>query len=115
MLYRPHVPGTKALVPFSSPSRTVTMDRVDDVSDQVTLAGDGQGVYEFSIPLQTLGLSAAPGRTLSGDLGILRGDGSQTLQRVYWNNKATGITADVPSEAELTPQLWGTLRLGKRE
>ena len=112
MLYRPHVPGTKDRVPFSSPSRTVTMDRVDDVSERVTLAGNGQGDYEFSVPLQTLGLSAVPGRTLPGDVGILRGDGSQTLQRVYWNNKATGITADVPSEAELTPQLWGTLRLG---
>ena len=31
----------------------------------------------------------------------------QTLQRAYWSNKATGITADVPSEAMLTPQLWG--------
>ena len=31
----------------------------------------------------------------------------QTTQRVYWNNKATAITADVPSEAELTPKLWG--------
>jgi hypothetical protein len=29
------------------------------------------------------------------------------MQRVYWSNKATGIPADVPSEAELTPQLWG--------
>lgn len=112
MLYRPHVPGTKEPIPFSSPSRTVRIDRVDDVSDQVMLAGDGQGDYEFSVPLQTLGLSASLGRTLPGDVGILRGDGSQTLQRVYWNNKATGITADVPSEAELTPQLWGTLRMG---
>ena len=40
-------------------------------------------------------------------IGLLRGDGAQTLQRVYWCNKATGITADVPSEAELTPRLWG--------
>jgi hypothetical protein len=39
-------------------------------------------------------------------IGLLRGNGFQTLQRVYWSNKATGITADVPSEAELTPQLW---------
>jgi len=30
-----------------------------------------------------------------------------TQQRVYWSNKATGITADVPSEAMLTPSLWG--------
>jgi hypothetical protein len=30
------------------------------------------------------------------------------LHRVYWSNKATGLTSDVPSEAMLTPQLWGT-------
>ena len=40
-------------------------------------------------------------------MGILRGNGRQTLQRVYWNNKATAIVTDVPSEAELTPALWG--------
>ena len=44
---------------------------------------------------------------IKADIGILRGNGFQTLQRVYWNNKATAITADVPSEAELTPALWG--------
>lgn len=50
-----------------------------------------------------------PGQSLKGDIGVLRGNGFQTLQRVYWHNKATGITADVPSEAELTPQLCGIM------
>ena len=50
---------------------------------------------------------AEAGQSLKGDIGVLRGNGFQTLQRVYWSNKATGITADVPSEAQLTPQLWG--------
>ena len=35
MVYRPVVPGTLEPVPFSSPWRTITIDRVDDVSDQV--------------------------------------------------------------------------------
>lgn len=35
---------------------------------------------------------------------------AQTAQRVYWANKATAITADLPSEAELTPRLWGSVR-----
>ena len=65
------------------------------------------GNFEFSIPLATLHLQPAAGRTIRGDIDILRGNGYQTLQRVYWNNKATAITADVPSEAELTPALWG--------
>ncbi len=77
-----------------------------------TLAKDSKGklktaLYELSVPLSVLGLKPAPGLVLRGDLGLLRGNGFQTTQRVYWSNKATGITADVPSEAELTPQLWG--------
>ena len=106
LLYRAVVPGTKEPVPFSSPWRTIKIDRVDDLSDQVTLAG-ADGNYELSVPLAALGLTPTPGLALKGDIGILRGNGFQTMQRVYWSNKATGITADVPSEAELTPQLWG--------
>jgi hypothetical protein len=116
MLYRPVAPGAKSEpVEFSSPLRTVKFDRVDDVSDQVRLESaveqSGQlksGTFAFSIPLSTLALKAEPGEKIRGDIGILRGSSGQTLQRVYWRNKATGITSDIPSEAELTPQLWGT-------
>ncbi|HEX7898438.1 MAG TPA: hypothetical protein VF950_11805 [Planctomycetota bacterium] len=104
-LYRAVVPGTSNPLPFSSPWRTVTIDRVDDVSADVKLASEKGGLYEFSIPLATLGLK--PGREIRGDVGLLRGNGFQTLQRVYWQNKATGLTADVPGEAMLTPRLWG--------
>ena len=38
----------------------------------------------------------------------LRGTACETIQRIYWNNKATGIVQDVPSEAMLAPHLWGT-------
>ncbi|MBV9849389.1 MAG: discoidin domain-containing protein [Armatimonadetes bacterium] len=115
VLYRPHVPGTTTepvkFVSMLGINKTVTMDRVDDVSDQVMLAGDGQGNYEFSVPLSLLSFSSQPGRTLNGDVGILRGNGHQTLQRVYWHNKSTGLVSDLASEAELTPQLWGTFTL----
>ncbi len=109
LLYRAVVSGTAAKdrVPFSSPWRTIYFDRVDDVSDKVTLAGQN-GDFEFSIPLETLGVKIAPGLKLKGDIGVLRGNGFQTNYRVYWTNKATAITADVPSEAELSPSLWGT-------
>lgn len=106
MLYRAVVPGTTQPVPFSSPWRTIKLDRVEDVSAQVELAG-ADGNYEISIPLAALGLKPKPGQRIKGDIGILRGNGFQTSQRVYWVNKASGITADVPSEAELTPKLWG--------
>ncbi len=119
ILYQPVAPGAQSEpVAFSSPLRTIQFDRVADVSDQVTLASTVEtdeksqtrtGVFEFSIPLAALGLKPNPGQTLRGDIGILRGADFRTLQRVYWRNKATGITSDIPSEAELTPQLWGLL------
>jgi hypothetical protein len=116
VLYRAVVPDTKDPVLFSSPWRTVTLDRVENVSDQVELRSTAESAdngklrsanYEISVPLSVLGLKPTPGLVLRGDIGILRGNGFQTTQRVYWSNKATGITADVPSEAELTSQLWG--------
>jgi hypothetical protein len=106
LLYRAVVPGTKEPVPFSSPWRTITIDRVDDVSDQLRFAAH-EGNYELSIPLSLLNLKPVAGQVLQGDLGILRGNGFETLERVYWSNKATAITSDVPSEAQLTPRLWG--------
>ncbi len=106
LLYRAVVPGTKDPVPFSSPWRTITIDRVDDVSDKLQFAAS-EGNYELSIPLSLLSLKPLAGQVLQGDVGILRGDGFETLHRVYWSNKATAITSDVPSEAQLTPRLWG--------
>ena len=46
------------------------------------------------------------------DWGILvsGSDGTEVLRREYWSNKATHITADAPSEAELHPELWGHIR-----
>ena len=105
-LYRAVVPGTTEPMPFSSPWRTITLDSVEDVGAQVQLAG-ANGNYELSIPLAALQLKPKDSHPIKADIGILRGNGFQTLQRVYWANKASGITADVPSEAELTPMLWG--------
>ncbi len=106
VLYRPVAPGVKEPTPFSSPWRTITIDKVEDVSDQVRLAGSN-GDYELSVPLETLGLKPTADHAIRGDVGVLRGDGFKTLRRVYWTNKATGLTSDVPSEAMLTPHLWG--------
>ena len=117
VLYRPVAPGAGGeRIAFSSPQRTIMFDRVDDVSREVTFAStvekdkDGwvtAAYYEISCPLAVLGLKPEAGRTIRADLGVLRGNGVETVHRVYWSNKATAITADVPSEAELAPHLWG--------
>lgn len=121
MLYRP-VAASDGLAPitYSSPLRTIHFDRVDEVSDKVDVsierqpAANGQSapavLYKVSVPLSVLGLNATAGRTLAGDIGVLRGNGFQTLQRAYWSNKAGGLVSDLPGEAELTPNLWGKLR-----
>jgi hypothetical protein len=114
VLYRPVVPGTPDAekVPFSSPWRTIIFDKVEDVSSKVKLAFDKTGNYEISVKLDTLGFTPTVGMKVKGDIGILRGSDGQTTARIYWSNKATAIVADVPSEAELLPGLWGTMVIG---
>jgi hypothetical protein len=112
VLYRSVVPGTAetARVPFISPVGRVDFDRVEVVSTQVQLAQRG-GDIELSVPLSLLGLQAAEGVVLRGDLGLLRGSGAVTTQRLYWNNLDTAICSDVPSEARLAPANWGLFSL----
>jgi hypothetical protein len=112
-LYRPvsgaaRKAGTEPVV-FASPWRSVNFDSVEDVSTLVRLAAQG-GNYEFSIPLSALGLKPATGLEIRGDIGVLRGEKGNTLQRQYWSNQATGLVNDVPGEALLEPARWGHLR-----
>ena len=113
VLYRAVVPGTPEAdrVPFISPVGRVDFDRVDVVSDKLTLAQRG-GDIELSIPLDVIGLKEiSAGTLIQGDVGILRGTGAITMQRLYWNNLDTAIASDVPSEARLTPANWGSWKL----
>lgn len=109
VLYKAIVSGTPAdqRVPFTSPVQSISFDVVRNVTGDVQLA-QKDGDFEVSIPLSVLGLEPKPGIAVKGDLGVLRGTVGKTSQRVYWSNKATAITADVPSEAQLLPKLWGT-------
>jgi hypothetical protein len=111
LIYRAVVPGAPAdqRVMFRSPTRTVSFDRVDDLSDRVQLTADGRGNYEVALPLDLLGWTPRAGDRFKADIGILRGDGTETVQRVYWNNKVTALLSDVPDEATLSPSLWGII------
>ncbi len=75
VLYRPVARGlaggAASPVPFSSPLRTIRFDRVEDVSESVSLAGGVEKdagtestVFEFSIPLATLGLKPKAGQSI---------------------------------------------------
>jgi hypothetical protein len=64
------------------------------------------------VPLATLGIQPDILPTLSGDVGVIFGSesGNGARLRLYWANKETAITSDIPSEAALTPANWGRLR-----
>ncbi|MBC7623751.1 MAG: hypothetical protein H7232_10220 [Aeromicrobium sp.] len=112
VLYRAVVADTSpaAKILFDSPVGRVYFDEVKDVSAQLQLAQKG-GNYEISIPLRVLEFQPREDQIVRGDIGILRGDGQQTIQRVYWNNLDTTIVSDVPSEARIQPGNWGEWKL----
>jgi hypothetical protein len=100
---------------FASPWRSIDFDRVLVVPAVQMASGSIKEGYfvEAAIPWSTLGIKPQSGLKLRGDVGVLFGDagGTQTVSRQYWSNKATGLVNDVPGEADLSPNLWGTLVL----
>ncbi|MCX7420822.1 MAG: hypothetical protein NT013_14945 [Planctomycetia bacterium] len=97
-----------------SPVAEVFFDRVARIEGVKLAAENHDNGYnlEAAIPLKGLGLSPAPNLRLKFDWGVLSTDqdGNVVLRRRYWSNQATGIVADAPSEARLTPHLWGHIR-----
>ena len=114
MLYSYKENGTSQPVPFSSPWRTITVDRVaklDSSKIQVKRA-NSEYVLTATIPLTDLGLpTSGAAASLKGDFGVIYGDesGSIDLLRSYWSNQATGLVNDVPGEVTVNPKLWGSL------
>ena len=124
-------PGHAAEI--ASPNRTVAFDYIADVSDHVQLAEgrckqpyrDPNQVfrkpimlrrgfaYEVAVPLDLLRLQPIAGQ-ISGDIGVLLGNGNATIKRLYWSNKNTAMLFDAPEESLLKPALWGQLELVER-
>jgi len=108
-------------VEFSSGWRNVFFDRVEDITDLVQFPAEtyvkmkplDRFLFEFSVPLEVLGLEPSDGTTVKGDIGLLRGPSGETVQRLYWHNKNSGMTTDVPGEAMLTPINWGVFEFHK--
>ncbi|MBA3685644.1 MAG: hypothetical protein H0W72_10465 [Planctomycetes bacterium] len=115
MLYQPSVPGTPraARIPFASPWQTVFCDRVTVLKQaQVAVTRRERGfTLEASVPLAALGWDPLKTPTVRGDVGRVLSDqtGTDSSDRVYWSNQDTRMVSDLPSEARLQPNLWGTL------
>ncbi len=116
ILYDYVVPGTpaEARLPFSSPWRTIYIDRVT-LLEQARIAVVRQAKsfsLEAAVPLSALHLDPTRAGELRGDVGRVHSDqtGTRAVAREYWSNKATAIMSDVPSEAMLQPSLWGSFR-----
>lgn len=113
VLYRPVVPGTPPEKAFRvrSPIGEVVIDEVKLVTGpRVVIGGSGTHyTLEAALPLSELGLKPAAGTRLKLDWGVLVSgpEGTEVMKRVYWANQAAQIVADAPSEARLSPHLWG--------
>lgn len=112
VLYKQVDPSRSWPVPFISPSRAIYFGNVTQLQDAkigVTRSKTGY-VLTASVPLVTLGIQpAAASSFLVGDVGVIFGSesGNGARLRLYWANKETAITSDVPSEAALAPANWG--------
>lgn len=113
VLYRPVVPGTPPEKAWRvrSPVGEVAIDEVKLVPG-VRIGRNGEAdryVLEAAVPLAELGLKPTPGMRLKLDWGVLVSgpEGTEVLKRVYWANQSAQIVADAPSEARLSPHLWG--------
>ena len=107
----PHAPQGEGVL-YASPIGRADFAQVIEVTDKVRLTADGRGGFGVAVPLSLLGLkSLTPGTELLGDIGLLRGDGSTTTQRVYWNNQNTNLVSDIPGEARLSPGNWGVWKI----
>jgi hypothetical protein len=113
VLYDAVVSGTPADKVWQavSPVARVQFDVVKQLDDVRMVAHSYDNGYnvEAAIPLASIGVKPTPNLRLKFDWGVIVTDsaGNVVLKRDYWANKATGIIADVPSEARLQPDLWG--------
>jgi len=123
VLYRPVDPKASKSEEcvFESPIGKEVFASVKDITSELEFAEDGAGNYEISIPLSTvlrvefqkLGKQDwhEDKTVILGDLGIIRGNGGQNVQRACWNSLDTWMTSDIPSEARWRSINWGVLKL----
>ena len=117
VLYRPVAPGapkTHAWQTSTPAAGTTAFDQVVRLKGVRIAVNSGEsnnyGV-EAAVPLKALGLQINKGLVLKIDWGVLSTEeGNITTARNYWANKTAVGTTDEPTEARLSPDLWGHVR-----
>lgn len=117
VLYRWKVEHDPRPVTFTCPWRSHTVDRVEVLAEAEIAIERRNGGYavEAAVPLAVFGFAPQAGKAYRLDLGVIFSDakGTNRAARIYWANKATGLTADVPGEIMATPNLWGRAMLAR--
>jgi hypothetical protein len=115
VVYRPKIRGHKGEpILLKSPTGQEAFDAIT-VTDDVRLEHHKTSAgftALVTVPHSVLGWVPRPNSTVRLDLGYLFGNatGTQCALRAYWSNAGptAAIIGDVPSEARLEPQQWGT-------
>ncbi|MCE9567337.1 MAG: hypothetical protein K8U57_35495, partial [Planctomycetes bacterium] len=116
VLYRavaPQAPKEQAWSTTTPAGGTTSFDQVAILKDAVitVLSANGETVVNAALPFKELGFKPVVGATHRMDWGVLSSrDGNLTTARKYWANATAGGTTDEPTEARLTPNLWGFVR-----
>ncbi|MFA6294566.1 MAG: hypothetical protein WC637_22430, partial [Victivallales bacterium] len=117
VLYRAVVPNAKNPVVFRNPAgKEVPFDSVEVIKDAVVAIVDTADGYlvEASLPIDFLGGNLWSARSIPGDAGIIVADSTgRRVARICRFNKDTQVVSDIPTEAALQPELWGTFLVGK--
>ena len=118
VLYRALVPNAKTPVVFRNPAgKEVVFDAVEVVKNAaVTILDTPDGyLVEASIPIDFLGGNLWANRSIPGDAGIIVADSTgRRVARICRFNKDTQVVSDVPTEAALQPERWGTILVDKK-
>jgi len=106
--------GADKAITYSSPVMTRKFNRVEILENaEINIKTEGKTyVVEAKIPLADIGMQVNEDMLISGDIGIITSDsmGSINTGRIYYYNKATELTSDMPSEAILNPDKWGKMK-----
>ena len=114
--YRPQSTISKPYT-FASPVSKVTLDYVDVLAGARAAFKPVTGGYvaEVSIPWRELELDPAAGIAFPFDVQVILSDpsGSTNAATYWWHSTGSGplATVDLPTEAQLYPDAWGTAQL----